>query len=114
MATITQFSCSELLRLMYKYIQIPYSHIGYVRFLAEEGFIRCDITCSCTDCLIHHIHHCCKGVSPEKVWGPCILHNCSPLLENFAVHSFGNTILFWCMRDSELKFDSALCAVLLK
>ncbi len=97
-----QFPCSQLLGLVYKDIQIPHSHVGYIRLPTKEGLIRCLIPCSSAGGPIHGIHNSHKGISPEKVWGSSVLHNCSSFVEDLPVSPLSNTILFGCVRYGEL------------
>src|SRR5260221_12474941 len=98
---------------MYKYIGKPHPHMRHIRFLAKESFIGCLIPSSGTDSLIHGVYNHHKSIGPEEVWGPGILHDSPPLVEDLAVGSLGDAILLRHVWYSELKPDSTLGTILL-
>ncbi len=86
----------------------------HIRFLAKESFIGCLIPSLGTDSPIHGIYDHHKSISPEEVWGPGILHDGPPLVEDLVVGSLSDAILLRHVWYGELKPDSTLSAILLE
>src|SRR5260370_31515437 len=99
---------------MYKHIQIPYSHVWHIRFLAEESLMGSLIACPHTDGLINGVYDSCKCIGPEEVWSTRILHDHPPLIKDLPVGSLSNAVLLGCVWYGEFKFDSGFSAILLQ
>src|SRR5260370_19472068 len=68
MSSLPQLFRTQILQLVNINIGVPYSHVGNVRFTAEESFEGGDVAGTQTHGSVNCIYSCGKCICPEEVY----------------------------------------------